>query len=65
MEDRCIVCGAVIPEGRQICLMCEEQICAQYRKQKQKMDDDGRFLLILIALAVFFTFATSLLFNWA
>lgn len=23
MEDRCIVCGDVIPEGRQICLKCE------------------------------------------
>lgn len=23
MTDRCIVCGAEIPEGRQICLICE------------------------------------------
>lgn len=23
MEDRCIVCGDIIPEGRQICLKCE------------------------------------------
>ena len=26
-EDRCIVCGAIIPEGRQVCLMCEVLIC--------------------------------------
>jgi RNA polymerase subunit RPABC4/transcription elongation factor Spt4 len=24
MENRCVVCGAVIPEGRQICPICEK-----------------------------------------
>lgn len=23
MEDRCVICGEVIPEGRQVCLKCE------------------------------------------
>lgn len=23
MEDKCIICGAVIPEGRQVCRRCE------------------------------------------
>ena len=23
MENRCVVCGAIIPEGRQICPNCE------------------------------------------
>ena len=23
MEDRCVCCGAVIPEGRQVCPVCE------------------------------------------
>ena len=23
MENRCIICGAVIPEGRQVCPNCE------------------------------------------
>jgi hypothetical protein len=23
-EDRCVVCGAIIPEGRMICLRCED-----------------------------------------
>lgn len=23
MEDRCICCGEIIPEGRQVCPMCE------------------------------------------
>ena len=25
MEDRCIVCGEIIPEGRQVCPICEKQ----------------------------------------
>ena len=25
MEDRCVCCGAVIPEGRQVCPACEEK----------------------------------------
>ncbi len=25
MEDRCICCGAVIPEGRHICRICENK----------------------------------------
>ena len=24
MEDRCICCGEIIPEGRQVCWTCEE-----------------------------------------
>lgn len=27
MEDRCVCCGAVIPEGRQVCLICDKKIC--------------------------------------
>ncbi len=23
MEERCVACGAVIPEGRQVCIRCE------------------------------------------
>lgn len=23
MEDRCVCCGAVVPEGRMVCLRCE------------------------------------------
>ena len=26
MEERCIVCGAIIPEGRQICPNCEKAV---------------------------------------
>ena len=26
MEDRCIMCGEIIPEGRQVCWSCEHKI---------------------------------------
>lgn len=26
MPDTCIICGAPVPEGRQVCLICEEVI---------------------------------------
>ena len=25
MEDRCICCGEIIPEGRQVCVNCEKE----------------------------------------
>ena len=25
MEDRCVSCGAIIPEGRQVCKNCERK----------------------------------------
>ena len=27
MEERCIVCGDVVPEGRQVCPVCETERC--------------------------------------
>lgn len=32
MEDRCIVCGEVVTEGRQICPKCEEKGCGMTRE---------------------------------
>nr|DAT78478.1 MAG TPA: zinc binding protein [Bacteriophage sp.]DAV81154.1 MAG TPA: zinc binding protein [Caudoviricetes sp.] len=29
MENTCICCGAVIPEGRQVCPICERQ-CPEF-----------------------------------
>jgi predicted nucleic acid-binding Zn ribbon protein len=26
MEDRCVCCGEIIPEGRQVCAKCEYEI---------------------------------------
>ena len=25
MEDKCIICGSIIPEGRQVCKACEKE----------------------------------------
>ena len=25
-EERCVICGAVVPEGRQVCPMCEQDV---------------------------------------
>ena len=26
MEDRCVICGDIIPEGRQVCPNCEDKV---------------------------------------
>ena len=31
MEDRCVICGEIIPEGRQVCVNCEADV-------KEKLD---------------------------
>ncbi|MBO7423261.1 MAG: DUF2116 family Zn-ribbon domain-containing protein [Oscillospiraceae bacterium] len=64
MEDRCVVCGAVIPEGRQICPRCEAEVPRPKEKRKRTATDNEVFLYILIGLAGFFSFAVSLLINW-
>lgn len=35
MENRCICCGEIIPEGRQVCIICEEEV---ENKSKAKSD---------------------------
>lgn len=35
----CIVCGDVIPEGRQVCPLCEAR--AEEAREKEAQDDDG------------------------
>ena len=37
MEDKCIVCGDYVPEGRQVCISCERKILARvylYRRNR-------------------------------
>ena len=40
MEDRCVVCGAVVPEGSIVCVNCEEHYkyngAYEFRKKMQK-----------------------------
>lgn len=32
MEDRCVCCGAIVPEGRMVCPMCERSVDAEKAK---------------------------------
>lgn len=39
MEDRCIMCGEYVPEGRQVCRVCEQSILdgnKQVKKSKKE-----------------------------
>lgn len=50
-EERCVMCGAVIPEGRQVCRDCErgvlekEQAAREQRKQPKSLRSLLRRLL--------------------
>ena len=48
MEDRCILCGSIIPEGRQVCPTCDnvsweilsiDEIIGHCKRQVQRFDD--------------------------
>ena len=30
MDNRCVMCGAIIPEGKQVCLNCENKYTPRY-----------------------------------
>ncbi len=32
-EERCVMCGEIIPEGRMVCLRCERAVTEQTKKQ--------------------------------
>lgn len=36
MEDRCICCGEVIPEGRMICPICEVKVLEKKSEEEKK-----------------------------
>lgn len=36
MEERCICCGDIIPEGRQVCPACEAKVDSLPKTQKNK-----------------------------
>lgn len=40
MEDRCVCCGAIIPEGRMVCPQCEA--AAKERLPAKGGDDNGK-----------------------
>lgn len=34
MEDKCVICGEIIPEGRQVCPKCEHPVSANNQTEK-------------------------------
>lgn len=40
-EDTCICCGEVIPEGRQVCFLCEHGKLIEYGETLRKGFDEG------------------------
>lgn len=36
MEDRCVMCGEIIPEGRMVCPVCEERVLTRKGEQTMK-----------------------------
>lgn len=41
MEDRCVMCGRIIPEGRQICPICEK---GEQKMANKRLIDANAFL---------------------
>ena len=39
MDNTCVCCGAVIPEGRQVCKACDEGFIAQNQETLSKIGD--------------------------
>lgn len=39
MDNTCVCCGAVIPEGRQVCKACEEGFITQNQETLRKLAD--------------------------
>lgn len=31
-EDRCVMCGEIVPEGRMVCPCCEREVTAQTKE---------------------------------
>jgi len=36
MEDRCVMCGEIIPEGRMVCPVCEKRVLTRKGEQTMK-----------------------------
>lgn len=41
MEDRCVMCGEIIPEGRMVCPVCEERVLTRKGEQTMKARTNG------------------------
>ena len=43
MVDRCAICGDPIPEGRQVCPLCEDKYTGELNHDKCVVADTGHF----------------------
>lgn len=48
MEDRCIVCNDIIPEGRQVCLNCADGVAITEKNDQSIKADAGKPQLRLV-----------------
>ncbi len=39
MSERCICCGETIPEGRQVCPVCETSTIQKYKPEEKKIEE--------------------------
>lgn len=46
-EDRCVCCGAIVPEGRMVCPICEDQ----HDKETLRDDEEYRMRLYCLGLS--------------
>lgn len=46
-EERCVCCGAIIPEGRQVCINCETRGTQQERDEKNERRNTSIFQKLL------------------
>lgn len=44
MEDRCVCCNCIIPEGRHVCIQCETDIMqdSSYKKHIKDLTQKGK-----------------------
>lgn len=38
MEDRCVCCGDIVPEGRMVCRICEQKAIAGQQMNGRRMN---------------------------
>lgn len=36
-EEHCVMCGAVIPEGRQVCMECERRVMQDTKAEEKEI----------------------------
>ena len=41
MENRCVCCGEIIPEGRQVCIRCEKEVSGKMSVRDTYLKDYG------------------------